>query len=537
MAQAAVAQPAPATDVRADFVRQGPPQAVAPPLADALARLNAAAIGAHVALLASPALEGRGLGQRGLDVAGEYVATSLALAGIAPLVAGRSTTGATGAYFHAVPIRQITNPRARLVVEVQRPGALDARTFLAGVDGEFPQIAPETFSAAVVFAGYGIREASPARDDYRDLDVRGRIVVVLDGVPDGAAWQTPDLVRRYAGESPRQRHAAKRALARSLGARAVIVIEGEAFAAGLAARAGTPAAAYFVPMGEDEDARTPLIRVSSRAGTALFGDSGLTLATAGGTTPMVVPMVAVRVELDGDERLVHGRNVIGVIEGRDPQLAREAVVIGAHYDHLGRVEGVVHPGADDNASGTASLLEIARAFAASPQRPARTVVFAFWTGEEEGHFGSEHYVAHPLWPLERTVAYLNLDMIGHPWTAGEIRTLLADTKYEGADELLKGLKPEDFLEVGLAEWAPEIAPVLARAARATGVALHIDRGAGTSGGSDYRAFARARRPWLRFFGNYFDAYHEPGDTAEKLDPAQVLKMARLALATAWHLAH
>ena len=98
------------------------------------------------------------------------------------------------------------------------------------------------------------------------------------------------------------------------------------------------------------------------------------------------------------------------------------------------------------------------------------------------------------------------------------------------------MKPADFIELGVADSAPDLGPVLARAARATGVALHLDWTDGRSGGSDYRAFARRGRPFVRFFGNYFDGYHEPIDTVEKLDAGQVLKMARLALATAWVLA-
>jgi Zn-dependent M28 family amino/carboxypeptidase len=241
----------------------------------------------------------------------------------------------------------------------------------------------------------------------------------------------------------------------------------------------------------------------------------------------------VTLTFSGDERLVLSRNVIGMVPGSDPALRDEAVIVGAHFDHLGRARGVVHPGADDNASGTAALIEIARAFAAAGRAPKRTVVFAFWTGEEEGHLGSAHYVRSPAWPLERTPVYLNLDMIAHPWTADELRTLVTDAKLAQGDRFLASVKPADFVELGVADSAPDLGPVLVRAARATGLALHLDWTDGKSGGSDYRAFARKGRPFVRFFGNYFDGYHEPTDTIEKLDPGQVLKMARLALASAW----
>lgn len=252
--------------------------------------------------------------------------------------------------------------------------------------------------------------------------------------------------------------------------------------------------------------------------------------------PRALTGVTVTIRTSGTERAVTSRNVIGVLAGSDPALRDEAVVIGAHVDHLGRSGEVVYPGADDNASGTASLIEIARAFAALPERPRRTVVFAFWTGEEEGKFGSGYYVRHPAWPLARTRAYVNLDMIGHPWLAEEIRKLVADTRLPSGEAFLAAVKTAEFAEPGIPLDAPALEAALRWAGPATGMALHFDRTEGTRGGSDYRDFARAGVPFIRFFGNFFPEYHEPGDTAEKLDPAQVQRMARLAFATAWHVA-
>ncbi len=253
-------------------------------------------------------------------------------------------------------------------------------------------------------------------------------------------------------------------------------------------------------------------------------------------TPRALPGLTATVAAIGTERVFVSRNVMGMIPGSDPTLRGEAVIVGAHMDHLGRRGDVVYPGADDNASGVAALLEIAKAFAASGHAPKRTVIFVCWTGEEEGHLGSEHYVRHPAWPLERTSVYLNLDMIGHPWTSEEIRTLVADTRLENGAAFLSSVRPADFIELGVAESAPQLGPVLAAAARASGLALHLDRTDGTHGGSDYRAFARKGRPFVRFFGNFFAGYHESVDTADRLDPGQVLKVTRLALASAWLLA-
>ena len=534
----------PVRSASADFVRPAtPPETLPAPLPTMLAGLRAPAIAAHVAFLASPGLEGRGLGARGLDAAAEYVATQLLLAGAAPLrlqapsggdTAAPTAGAATAAYFHSVPVREIRSPGGHVVVETRRGDAVESRTFAGGVDALLPELPPRSFAAPVVFAGYGIRETAPARDDYRALDVKDKLVLVLDGVPAGPEWQAPPLADRYASTRGRTRHRAKQELAASLGARALLVIDAQALAAHLAAGGKAPPT-FFAPF--DHDAATvPVVRLSPAAGDALLAPAGLTTASAVGGRPQLLPGATATVRVFGEERMVASRNVIGVIQGADPRLSGEAVVMGAHIDHLGRVGDLIYPGADDNASGVAALLEIAKAMAESPTQPSRTVVFAFWTGEEEGHFGSDHYVRHPAWPLDRTVAYLNLDMIGHPWTPEGLRQLVADTRLERGEEFLALATPGNFVELGVAESSSELPPLLVRAARGTGVAMHLDRTDGTSGGSDYRAFARRGVPFVRFFGNFFQGYHEPADTAATLDAGQVLTMARVALASTWLIA-
>ena len=384
-----------------------------------------------------------------------------------------------------------------------------------------------------MFAGYGIRESKPARDDYKDLDLKGKIVVLFGGAPVGTEWQAKDLVDRYGATSGRRRFAAKAELARSLGARAILAVEGEDFAGRLAKGESAPASRFFVGYERDEDDPFPVIRVSARAGEMMLRAAGLAVEQARTAAPRPLPGVSATVTITGDERLVMSRNVIGILRGSDPTLRDEAVVMGAHFDHLGREGDRLYPGADDNASGTSALIEIARAAAASPTPPKRTLVFVWWTGEEEGHLGSEYYVRHPIWPLERTAAYLNLDMIAHPWKPEEIRQLVADAKLDKGNEFLARVKTEEFIELGVPERWPFLWPILTHAARGTGVALHLDRTNGKSGGSDYRAFARRNLPFVRFFGNYFDGYHEPTDTADAIDPAQVQRMAKLALAAAW----
>lgn len=514
------------TDVAADFVAATPLEPFPAPLAAAAAGITTEALAAHVAFLASPSLAGRGLGDRGLDAALEYVAASLALAGVAP--------PDEGGRFQTVPVREIGSITGEVSV-TRRSGEQGlSRVFSAGADCLLPAVPPQRITAGVVFAGHGIREPKLGHDDTRGLAVRGKIVLLVGGLPAGPQWRTKELQGRYDAEDLDDRYTARVELARALGAVAVLAVEPDDWPA-LVQRGAAPSRA-FVPFDRDIDPDgPPLVRVSPAVAEALLGASAPPDRSLRAERPRALPGVTATIEVRGSERLLTSRNVFGGVRGGEPGLADEVVMLGAHVDHLGCSGDVVYPGADDNASGVAALLEIARAFAASPSRPKRTLLFAFWTGEEEGKLGSGYYVHHPLRPLLRTT-YLNLDMIGHPWSAEEIRTLVTGAGLPAGDEFLATVTPADFVEPGLPSGAQQLDASLRRAARGTGLALHFDRTDGTHGGSDYRDFARAGVPFVRFFGNFHPAYHEPGDTAEALDCAQVQRVARLALATAWLLA-
>ncbi len=518
-----------------DFVLPGERESLPAPVAEAVASLQADRLAAHMAFLSAPALGGRGLGDQGLEAAIEYVAAQLALAGVSPARAG-SGLQPLEAYYQPVALKAVSRPGGRLTISRGSGGGAVHKVFRPGADARFPGLPPRTLEGAAVFAGYGIREPRPARDDYKGLDVKGKVVVLLGGLPKGAEWQTPELRARYDASSARARYAAKAALAASLGARAIVAIEDEAFAAALAKSAATPASSFFVLAEADPAPLPPVVRVTPRVGDELLAAASLSTAAARTAVPRDLPGTRLKIEITGRERAVTSRNVIATIPGAHPVLREEAVVIGAHIDHLGRRGTAYYPGADDNASGVAAVLEMARAFTTAKQKPARTLVFAFWTGEEEGHLGAEYYCRHPAWPLDRTAVYLNLDMIGHPWLRQEIEKLVADAGLGRGDEFLAAVDPTRFVELGVAEWARDLAPTLKSAARGVGLALRLDWTDGKTGGSDYREFAWRGVRFVRFFGNYFDGYHEPADRIETLDREQVLRVARLALASAWLLA-
>jgi hypothetical protein len=191
-------------------------------------------------------------------------------------------------------------------------------------------------------------------------------------------------------------------------------------------------------------------------------------------------------------------NVIGIVPGTDPRLKDEAIVIGAHYDHVGRGgrasrattedRGAIHHGADDNASGTAAVLALARAFAAAGGAP-RTLVFAAFAGEEIGLLGSAHYASHPAWPLDRTVLMVNLDMVGR---------------------LRNGR-----LHVGGADTGTGLRDIVTDAARDLPLSVELRGDPGSA--SDHSSFYRAGRPVLFFFTGLHADYHRPSDTWDKIN--------------------
>ncbi|MBP1636455.1 MAG: peptidase, partial [Acidobacteria bacterium] len=318
---------APAGLAAQDYVRPGEAGPLPPALQETVSGLQVARVASHIAFLAAPSLEGRGLGGNGLEAAADYVAAQLALAGVAPPgpAAGRNPLEP---YFQPVALKEISRPGGTLTLARGTGEAALRRVFRPGAQALFPEIPPGVVQGAAVFAGYGIREAAPARDDYGGLDVKGKVVVLLGGLPPGPEWRTKELERRYDGEGS-WRFAAKLALAGSLGARAVVAIEGGDFAAERAKEAAAPAPTFFVLAEPDSPPLPPVVRVTPRVGDQILRVASLTAASARSARPRPLPGVSLRLETTGRERPVSARNVLAVIPGADPARRGEAVVIGA----------------------------------------------------------------------------------------------------------------------------------------------------------------------------------------------------------------
>ena len=371
---------------------------------DAEPRLKAA-----VAYLASDELEGRMTGSKGARMAAEYIADALRATGLEPF-------GDDGTYFQTFEFtadRRILPEANTLRVET------DDGSRAYQVDADFR---PLSFTAnaevrgEVVFAGYGLAvPGSSGYDSYADLDVTDKIVLVLRYVPEGVAAERRAELNRYAG----LRY--KAMIARDRGAKAILVVAGP----------NSPNAGKLIPMTFDNSlAGSGIVAASVNAevARALFDGAGKSLEEVQSQLDIENPHYLGQFPLDGVavaigagvERIREtDRNVLALLPaGERPA---ETVVVGAHYDHIGRGDasslagkdeaGEIHNGADDNASGVAVALELARALAQREER-RRNVLFAFWSGEELGLIGSSHFVEAPPLPLEDTVAYFNFDMVG-----------------------------------------------------------------------------------------------------------------------------
>jgi hypothetical protein len=375
----------------------------------------------------------------------------------------------------------------------------------------------------LTFAGYGISAPELNRDDYKLVAAKGAIVVVLAGTPDG---DNPHGQFVRAGQVRFKVAAAKAAGARGL----IIISNEEKFSDDRLSRLS------YDNAGESG---LPVILISRKVATALLTDLKIyEKRSADGTGQLPIPR-GVSLKVDVVRRESPSFNVVGILPGSDPKLKDEAIVIGAHYDHLGRGgegslaprEGEIHHGADDNASGTAGLLELARLLSTQPAKPRRTVVFIAFSGEEEGLLGSDYYVNHPLLPLTNTVAMINMDMIGRlkdkkliiggVGTAQEWKGLVADE-----NSGLALLNRPDELIAGIDLTSKAKPAALPPGTRTVNLSLPIDSfgwkfeltlNEDGFGPSDHSSFYSKQIPVLFFWTGTHDDYHKPSDTADKIN--------------------
>ena len=415
-------------------------------------------VAADIRYLADDALRGREVATQGARCAGDFLAAQFRQAGLEPV---------EGSFFQPFRIRsgaalgpnnQLSTPDATYTTENEWvPFGFSASTRV---------------SAPLVYAGSGLSEPGQPTDSATRIDVSGRIAVVESGDPSAPNRSTVRSDPHF-----------KATVAAGRGATGVIVLLPES---------------ESLP-DPSEELRGPLsIPAAAVRGQAAEGIRELARQGAEMT-------LRTDVEILTDE----ARNVVGLLPGSDPELRDEWIVVGAHYDHLGLggegslapdEYGSIHNGADDNASGTAAIVEAARILQQDPEL-RRSVLFIGFTGEEKGLWGSAYYVRYPLHPLEQTVAMLNLDMVG---------------RLEEGDLTVLGVGTAEEWESVVSTANSEMSPPL--------TVSYVPDGYGAS---DHSSFYSQGIPVLHFFTNTHADYHRPSDDFDKVDVPGTERVARL----------
>jgi len=466
----------------------------------------------HIRFLASDELKGRANGGLQLEQAADYIAAQFEAAGLRPggpdgewFQPFELTAGLTIGEDNSLVVRAGTRSVSLSLGESYYPlaasptdGASSAPMDLKGVP--------------LVFAGYGISAPELDYDDYARLDVAGKAVLIFSHEP-----QENQRDSRLDGVRPIRATTleSKARAARSRGALALLVVSDPTHRVD---QANYP---IFTIDSEAEDHQIPVLRIGRDQMAPLllaWGLDDLAASTDRDLMPRGRPLAGAT--LDYTQRLSLNRrtvrNVVGILDGSDGARSAEAVVLGAHYDHVGlggrlssapERTGEIHNGADDNASGVAALIEIARSAATDRARFPRSLVFVAFAGEERGLLGSRHYASAPVIPLADTVMMVNLDMIG---------------------------RSQGSVEVGGLATTPALQPDVDAAARIADI--KISQGGPGAGRSDDSSFNDRRVPALHFFTGFHDDYHRPGDDWNLIDARGTARVATLALELAARIA-
>lgn len=439
---------------------------------------------ADVSFLASDALEGRGTPSRGLDLAALYLETQMRLVGIEP--------AASNSYLQSYKIGEYTPASSRISVRINQK-LIRAQDYVFLNIGRDP--AQGAIDLELVFVGQGIVAEERKVHDLNGLDIRGKAAVAQKG----ASWPL----------DPSQVFGPDRAIGKLMAATIrgaqLLVYLSEDLDLSAEAEAGFFREMKTAPVGF---IREPAMGPASALNPILvLKPQALASALGAGLERVSKGPLGSRIQIIDEAKVNEGvaSNVLGKIAGSDPSLRDQWVVLSAHYDHLGShavpadQDGIWN-GADDNASGTAAVLEIGRRLA---QRPGKRSVLIFFTsGEDRGIFGSAYYGSHPIVPMERVVVQINLDMVGRSQGRVEAIASCAPGLFAETAELGKKHKIEVI---------PDQQP--------SWRLIYL---------TDVYHFAKSGIPGVEFFTGFHPDYHQPGDTAEKIRYQEMSRIVDIA---------
>lgn len=481
----------------------------------------------YLTFIASDELEGRDTPSRGLDIAALFLAQHLASWGIKP-------AGDSGSYFQKVPLN------------LEKIVARDTRLDLSGQSYEYGKefltsITPASINnAQIVFAGYGWVIKSKNINAYEGIDVKDKVVVVVNSLPKGitfddlkgppgADWMSPAFY------------------AQANGAKAVINFPTFGNLINWEASRWNQSDKGSVSFGSQPPLiKIPTITASPRLLSALFfGEKASATAIFNKTQTLenhvafdLKPEKKITANVAAATEAIHTQNVVGILEGSDPVLKNEYVAIGAHYDHVGMNPFAPGPdkiwnGADDDGSGTVSVLNIAEAFAKGSQRPKRSMLFIWHAGEEKGLWGSEYFSNNPTVPISSIITQLNVDMIGRFQNPGD----------ENHPQNKNLPKPNEVFTIGAAMMSTELGKLSDEVNKSF---LNLNFNTKYDGPdhpeqffyrSDHFNYAKKGIPIIFYMDGSHADYHQVSDHIDKINFEQMEKVARTIMATGWTIAN
>ena len=506
------------------FGQGGVPQQIAP----GYNTIQENTLRADLTFVASDALQGRLSLQTGDEVAIRWIASEFAKAKLKPAF--------NGSYLQPVPLIEYRNNREQSFVSLTR-GGNEKRWQFPQAFGGFPRDVDVT--AEAVFAGFGITAPELGYDDYKGIDAKGKIVIIFDHEPQET---DPQSIFNGTGNTRYATTRVKALNAQTHGAVAVVIVaepnrkhpsnqERVARIGGSATRKEPlPSQALA-----DDVLQTPVAIVSDAVAAEMLATAGTTPAELQSAIdrdlkPQSLPLPDTRITLHYRNLFSHNGttyNVGGLLEGNDPSLTGDTIIISGHHDHDGKSGDEIWHGADDNGSGTVGVVNLARAFATNPTRPKRSILFVVFAAEERGLLGSFYLAAHPVRPLATTLAMINFDMIG---------------RNEEMSDQTKGLIeiPADTtnrLNLIGAMYSPDYKKVVEQQNRIVGLTLddRFDHEAALNifFRSDQFPFVLKNVPAFWWFTGFHPDYHHTTDTADKINYVKMAKILRLAYLTAW----
>lgn len=472
--------------------------------------------------LTSKEFEGRETGQPGQKKAADFIANQFKEMGL-PKVGDRNT------YFQFIALQNESWSEIGLTVGEQK--LQNRKDFF--VIPAFNPDNPLTNLKEVVFVGYGVE--TPTYSDYEKTNVKGKAVLFYSGEPmheNGKSLVTGTESRSEWALNWRK----KVRLAKEKGAVVAFIVD-QNFSESVKANRKMISNYGWQPVSIDAvptDNYINNVFISPETANLILGkkaeksEVALDALRKGEKFKAISVKQKIALKLDKENRKLEGSNIVAFIEGSDPELKKEYVFVTAHYDHLGMPDtSVIYYGADDNASGSSGVVEIARAFAEAKKKgvgPKRSVVCMLVSGEEKGLLGSRYYVELPLFPLSQTVVDINIDMIGR-----------IDAEHEG--------KPDYVYVIGSDRLSTELHDINEQAnAKHVGLELDYKYNAPDDPNhfderSDHYNFAERGIPAIFYFNGVHPDYHKPTDTPDKINTELLAKRARLAFYTAWEIAN